>query len=109
MDTNYFSVNIREYENLDPFFDIELSDEDRERMNDEAHDVFLSYADEFLSQFGAYMLGNGVVVGPVNPKEGEYPFMDDNDIADFRGYINSWYADDLIQKWLDYSDSQYGV
>ena len=109
VDTNYFSVNIREYENLDPFFDIELSDEDRERMNSEAHEAFLNYADYYLSQFGAYMLGNGDVVGPVNPKEEGYLFMDDSDVADFRNYIDSWYASDLVQKWLDHSDRQYGA
>ena len=108
MDAKYFSVNIHEYENIDPFFDIELSDEDRERMSSEAREAFLNYADDFLSEFGAYMLDNGVVVGSHDPKEGEYPFMDDNDIADFWSHVSSWYASDLIQKWLEYSDRQYG-
>lgn len=109
MDTTYFSVNIHMYENLDPYFDIELSDEDRERMNSEAREAFLNYADEFLGEFGAYMLGDGAVFGPRDPKEGEYPFMDESDVEEFWDHIAFWCADDLVQKWLEYSDRQYGV
>lgn len=78
---------------LDPFNNLELSDEQREEMNGEARNLIIATADKYLAPYGAEMVGNGDVYGPIQHASE----IDREELKEVLGLID---FDHIIEKYI---------
>lgn len=78
---------------LDPFNNLELSDEQREEMNGEARNLIIATADKYLAPYGAEMVGNGDVYGPMQHASE----IDREELREVLGFID---FDHIIEKYI---------
>ena len=95
--TDWFAVY-----DLDPFRELNLTDEQREDMNVEARGSFLDLANKAFEPYGVTLFGNGELVGPhyQSPDYEDYRRIDSVELDGLMDEIAEfWEPWDILEKY----------